>query len=183
VARLLRSSLPDGIYHVTGRAVAGSFLFREDDDRLLFLLLLLRVARRHEWEVHALCLMGTHYHLIVETTQPELSAGFQRLNGRYAQAYNAKYGRAGHVFGARFSSWVVESDAHFAASIRYVLGNPVRAGLCARPEDWRWSGARRRLDPYAYARTTAGESAPSRYFEGAPLPSAGTTQTSPSAVP
>jgi putative transposase len=145
VARLLRSSLPDGVYHVTARAVAAALLFRDDDDRMLMLYLLLDTVRRYGWDCHALCLMGTHYHLILETTRPRLSDGFQRLNGRYAQSFNARYERAGHVFGARFSSWLIESEEHLAAAIRYVLENPVRAGLCDRPEDWPWSGTRAAL--------------------------------------
>jgi len=66
-----------------------------------------------------------------------------------AQSFNARYERAGHVFGARFSSWLIESEEHLAAAIRYVLENPVRAGLCDRPEDWPWSGTRTALEAAA----------------------------------
>jgi putative transposase len=66
----------------------------------------------------------------------------QRLNGVHAQRANRRRRRRGHLFGERFSSWIVETEEHARAACRYVLLNPVRAGLCERAEDWRWSGSR-----------------------------------------
>jgi REP element-mobilizing transposase RayT len=83
--------------------------------------------------------MGTHYHLVVETPVLRLSKGLQRLNGAYAQAFNRRHARTGHLFGDRFASWVVEDEEHLVAACRYVVENPVRAGLCAHAEEWRWS--------------------------------------------
>jgi putative transposase len=137
--RLRRSDLPDGVFHVTARGVAGTAVFRDDEDRRLFLGLLGRTVDRHDWTCYAFCLMGTHYHLVVRATRKDVSAGIQWLNGTYAQSFNRRHERWGHLFGARFGSWVVERDERFAATCRYVLENPVRAGLCARPEDWPWS--------------------------------------------
>jgi putative transposase len=88
VARPLRSALPDGIYHVSARAVHGAWLFRDDDDRRTFLGLLALVVERHAWRVHAFCLMGTHFHVIVEAHREDLSWGMKMLNGRYAQGLN-----------------------------------------------------------------------------------------------
>ena len=148
MARLPRYLLPpEGIYHVTTRGVHGVAVYSDDRDRLSFLALLADVVRRYEWECHALCLMTTHYHLIVETTLRQLSAGHQRLNGVYAQDhFNRRHGRRGHLWGDRFWSQVVESEEHLLAACSYVLANPVRAGLCANPADWRWSGCRYGLD-------------------------------------
>jgi len=95
MARTLRSNLPDGIYHVTGRAVHEGWLFTCDEDRRHFVRLLTQVGARFGWRVHAFCLMGRHYRLIVETTRVKLSAGFHRLNGTYAQAFNRRYERKG----------------------------------------------------------------------------------------
>ena len=86
--------------------------------------------------------MTNHYHLVVETELEHLSAGMQRLNGVYAQAFNRRNKRWGHLFGERFASWVVEDENHLARTIEYVLHNPVRAGLVDRPEDWPWSASR-----------------------------------------
>jgi hypothetical protein len=86
--------------------------------------------------------METHYHLLLETPNADLSRGMQRLNSSYAQAFNATWGFVGHLFQGRFHATVVESDWHFLEAVRYVLLNPVRAGLCASPAEWPWSNFR-----------------------------------------
>jgi hypothetical protein len=86
--------------------------------------------------------MPNHYHLVVETPQPNLSAGMQRLNGRYALQFNWLHGVDGHLFQGRFHSNLVESDRELAAVARYVVLNPVRAGLCDEPDEWLWSSFR-----------------------------------------
>jgi REP element-mobilizing transposase RayT len=144
--RLPRYLLPGrGIYHITTRGVARGAISRDDDDRRLFLVLLARVTRRTDWDCHAFCLMPNHHHLIVETHRDLISVGLRQLNGRYAQAFNERHGRSGHLFGDRFAAFLIRSDEHLRAAIEYVLQNPVRAGLCRRAEDWPWSGARRPL--------------------------------------
>jgi putative transposase len=127
---------------VTTRGVFGRRVFVDDADRLFFLALLALVIRRYRWDCHAFCLMGTHYHLVVETTIEQLSAGMQYLNGVYAQRFNARHQRDGHVFGDRFACWVIHDDEHYERTVEYVLTNPVRAGLVDDWTDWRWSGVR-----------------------------------------
>ena len=139
MTRLPRRELPDGLYHAAGRAVADTLLFHDADDYKAFLLILLEVVDRCSWSVHAFCFMGTHYHLVVETTQPQLSTGMKRLNERYARAYNDRYARQGHVFGDRFAARVVESEAHYREACRYVVLNPVSAGLCRDATEWPWT--------------------------------------------
>ena len=95
------------------------------------------------WTLHAYCLLPNHYHLIVEAKQRDLSIGMQRLNGRYAQRFNQRYDRAGHVFQNRFGSYVIETEEHFARALAYVAANPVEAGLCKRIEDWPWGAGLR----------------------------------------
>jgi putative transposase len=146
VSRTPRSALPDGIYHVFSRGVGGTEIFGDDTDRRLFLSLLSRVTTRWEWSYHALCLMDTHYHIVVETPRVLLSAGSHYLNGRYAEAFNARYTRYGHLFADRFGARVVEDDEYLAEVCRYVVNNPVRAGLCATPAEWPWSSCRYGLD-------------------------------------
>lgn len=142
MARIPRSHLPDGTYHAYARGVDRCAIFRDDDDRRLLLRLVLNVVDRWSWRFHALCLMGNHYHLVFETTRRALSTGMHRLNGRYAEAFNTRYGRTGHLFGARFSCRVVEDEEHLERLCDYVVNNPVRAGLCARATDWPWSWSR-----------------------------------------
>jgi REP element-mobilizing transposase RayT len=138
-----RNELPEhGVFHVTTRGVARTAIFRDDDERRLFLRLLADVVRRNEWRCYAFCLMTNHYHLVVEAFVWRLAVGMQRLNGVYAQAFNRRHKRSGHLFGDRYAAWAVESDDHCRAACEYVLQNPVRAGLCERAADWPWSAAR-----------------------------------------
>jgi REP element-mobilizing transposase RayT len=141
---VLRRDLPDGVFHVTTRAVHGALAFRNDDDRRAFLALFAITIAVHDWICDAFCLLGTHYHLLVEARRAELSDGMQRLNGRYAETFNARHDRSGHLFGARFASWVIRDEAHYHATCRYIAYNPVRAGLCEQPEDWPWTRIRPR---------------------------------------
>jgi putative transposase len=142
VARPLRTDLPDGFYHVTARGVHGARIVRDDDDRRIFFVRLGEVVSRFDWLVHAVCLMNTHYHLVLETTRLALSNGMKRLNGLYAQGFNDRYGRSGHLFGDRFWAGLIESDEYLEAACTYVIWNPVRAELCEDPEDWFWSWSR-----------------------------------------
>ena len=142
MARVLRSTLPDGYFHVYTRGVADTPIFRDDEDRRWFLALLLNAARRSAWELHTLCLMTTHYHVVLQSTRAHLSAGMQWLNGLYAQSFNRRYDREGHLFGARFGSRVIEGEEYLERVSAYVLLNPVRAGLCDRAADWRWNATR-----------------------------------------
>jgi putative transposase len=139
--RIPRRSLPDGYYHVTSRGNRGSHIFTEDIDRLDFLELLRSTVALFDWRAYAHCLMGTHYHLIVETSRERLSEGMRRLNGVYALRFNRRYGLKGHVFETRFSSYVIRDERHLTAAIAYVLANPVRAGLCRDPAEWQWSAS------------------------------------------
>jgi REP element-mobilizing transposase RayT len=145
VPRPLRKLAPGGIYHVTARGNRKQRIFLADDDRALFLTLLARITVPLRWRFHAYCLMENHYHLVTETPEANLSAGLQMVNGRYAQAFNARYALTGHLFQGRFHSIAVESDGHLLELSRYLALNPVRAGLCARPEDWPWSSYRAAL--------------------------------------
>lgn len=139
--RLPRSHLADGCFHATARAVFGADLFEDDLDRIDFLQLLRSTADVFDWRCHAHCLMGTHYHLVLEASQERLSEGMRRLNGNYARRFNKRRGRHGHLFDERFASYVIRDGRHLEAAIEYVLQNPVRAGLCAEAGDWQWAAA------------------------------------------
>lgn len=157
MARQLRRDFPGAIHHVTANALAGRLLFDDDFDRSFFLGDLRRVVARYAWIVHGYCLMGTHYHLTVETPAPTLSAGVRQLNGVYAQGFNARRDRRGHVFQARFKSQLVERSPHMLELCRYTDLNPRRAGLCTHPREWRWSSYRAYvgLEPPARFLTTS----------------------------
>jgi putative transposase len=137
-----RLIVPGGIYHVTARGNRRQEIYVDDADFEFFLLLLARVAERFGWQVHSYCLMRNHYHLLIETPEPNLSAGMHRLNFLYAQWFNWRHGVDGHLFQGRFYSRLVTSDPHLLELSRYIVLNPVRAGLCSDPSEWRWSSYR-----------------------------------------
>jgi REP-associated tyrosine transposase len=141
VARLPRSLLPDGGFHVATRCVAKTAIYRDDDDRLVFLGLLAQTVDHFEWTCHSYCLMTNHYHLVIDATRANLSDGLQMLNGVYAQGFNGRHERWGHVFGDRFWCRTVPEEELETVCL-YVLNNPVRAGLCERITDWPWSACR-----------------------------------------
>jgi putative transposase len=138
----LRVCVPGACYHVIARGNARDLVFVGEEDRSRFLELVGRVVERFGWVVYAYCLMGNHYHLVVETPRGNLSVGMRQLNGCYAQSFNRRYGRCGHVFQARFRSILVETDSYLLTVCRYVVLNPFRAGLCSKPEEWPWSSYR-----------------------------------------
>jgi REP element-mobilizing transposase RayT len=125
---------------VTARGTAKSEIFLDDVDRSAFVQLLASVIERFDWACRAYCLMTTHYHLIVESPLHGLSRGMARLNGIYAQAFNERHDRRGHLFEGRFVAYVIDSDDHLEAACNYVIDNPVRAGLCTDRSQWAWSG-------------------------------------------
>jgi putative transposase len=117
-------------------------MFLDDDDRTHFCALFIRVLRRAGWACRAFCFMTTHYHLLHDVPAETLQAGMHRLNGLYAQGFNVRHDRSGHLFGDRYSHDPVESDGHMLEVLRYIARNPVEAGLCEKPSDWYWGSYR-----------------------------------------
>lgn len=141
MARPLRVQLPGAIYHVTSRGTGPCVIFHDDRDRTAFVGRLRSVVDRCRWNCHAYCLMATHYHLLLETPVANLAIGMQLLNGSYAQGFNRRHGRVGALLQGRYHSKLIETERHFHQATLYIALNPVRAGLCAEPEDWPWSGS------------------------------------------
>lgn len=146
MARVPRTALPDGYFHVWSRGVAAVPVFPAPEDRTALLGLLFKCGRRFELEIHAACVMTTHYHAVVEARQSALSRGLQWLHSRYACAFNKRQGRFGHVFAERFQTRVLAGEDRLYETCAYVVLNPVKAGLCERVEDWPWSFSRYGLD-------------------------------------
>ena len=113
-------------------------MFLTQGDRRFFLALLDRVTDSLDWRVYGYVLLENHYHLLVEAPPPALSRGMQRLNGIYAQSFNAAHHLNGHVFQGRFYAGRVETEGHLLVLTRYIALNPVRAGLCRTPSEWPW---------------------------------------------
>ena len=137
--RAHRIQVAGGIYNVGSRGNGRRTLFHDAVAYELFLELLGGTVARFDWLCHTYCLMPNHFHLLIETTEANISQGAQWLKGRYAQWFNKRHGQTGHLFEGRFYGKPVESDAGFLELVRYMLNNPVRAGLCASPDGWKWS--------------------------------------------
>jgi putative transposase len=142
MARPLRLEFPGALYHLTARGNAGGEIFADDADRACFLDLLGKEIAQQRWRCYAYCLMGNHYHLLIETPEPNLVTGMRRLNGVYTQGFNRRHGRAGHVFQGRYKSILVDKDSYALELTRYIALNPVRARLAKQAGDWRWSSYR-----------------------------------------
>lgn len=145
MARPPRLEIANGIYHVVARGNERTAIFWDDKDRARFLELLSAVRERYRWRILAYCLMGNHYHLLAQTPEPNLARGMRQLNGVYAQAFNRCHGRVGHLLQGRYGARLVQEDGHLLAAVRYIVRNPVRAGLCTSPGGWRFSSHRATL--------------------------------------
>ncbi|MFC2082518.1 transposase [Candidatus Bipolaricaulota bacterium] len=142
MVRPLRIQFPGATYHITSQGNAGSKVFRTQADREDFLRILGQVVERQGWICHAYCLMDYHYHILVETPQPNLSRGMQFLNGIYTQRFNRTHDRSGHLLEGRYKAVLVEKGQHFLELARHVILNPVRAGIARSARDWPWSSYR-----------------------------------------
>lgn len=142
MARPLRIEYDGALYHVTSRGNERKPIFKDDGDRELFLTTLWQVSERFHWLCHAYCLMGNHYHLVIETPDGNLSKGMRQLNGVYTQAFNRRHHRVGHLFQGRFKGILVQKESHYLEVCRYVVLNPVRAKAVKQPREWAWSSYR-----------------------------------------
>ena len=139
MARQLRIEFPGALYHVMARGNERRIIFVDDDDRRLFLEELWKVCQHRNWLVWAYCLMSNHYHLLIQTLAATLSVGMRDLNGTHAQEFNRRHDRVGHLFQGRYVAKLVDDSAYLLEVWRYIVLNPVCAGLCKSPSEWRWS--------------------------------------------
>ena len=142
MARPLRIEFAGALYHLTSRGDGQEDIYRSDDDRHRFFAVLGEVCERFDWIVHAYCLMGNHYHLLVETPGGNLAKGMRQLNGVYTQAFNRAHRRVGHVFQGRYKAILVQKETYLLELARYIVLNPVRARMVRTAKDWPWSSYR-----------------------------------------
>ena len=142
MARPLRIAFPGATYHIMSRGDRRREIYRDDVDRRLFLDLLAREVRQQRWRLLAYCLMGNHYHLLLDTPESNLVPGMRRLNGVYSQKFNRRHGQVGHVMQGRYKSILVDREAYLLELARYIVLNPVRAGVVSAAQEWAWSSFR-----------------------------------------
>ena len=142
MTRPLRLEFAGALYHLTSRGDRQEPIFLDDGDRRRFLDLLGKEIQQQGWLCYAYCLMDNHYHLLIETPQPNLVRGMRRLNGVYTQGFNRRRKKSGHVFQGRYKSILVDKDNYLLELCRYIVLNPVRAKMVKAPGDWGWSSYR-----------------------------------------
>ena len=143
MARQLRRFVDGLSVHLIHRGNNRQTIFRDDKDRERFLALVPDAFAKHRVAIHGWVLMDNHYHFeVTPAHERSLSGGMQQLGIKYVRYFNRKYGRVGHLFSARPRQIVLEDDDYWLACLRYIEQNPVRAGIVARPGDYRWSSYR-----------------------------------------
>lgn len=136
--RRLRLQYPGAIYHLMSRGVQRSNIFRDTEDRSEFFERCGTIVERFGWLIYSVVQMTNHFHLLFKTPKANLCRGAQVLLGPYAQYFNRRHGRSGHVFEGRYRCRVVEDESYLWSVSRYDHLNPVPA-IVAHPADWRWS--------------------------------------------
>lgn len=131
-----------GIYHIMLRGINRQQIFFDEEDYLTFIHLLEYYKPICGYKIYAFCLMGNHIHILLGTEQASLESIFKRIGSAYVFWYNLKYARTGHLFQDRFKSEPVDSQQYFLTVLRYILQNPVKAGICSLPQDYKYSSAR-----------------------------------------
>lgn len=142
MSRPLRIEFAGALYHVTSRGNGQNDIYLDDQDRRSYLFVLSEACKRFNWTVHAYCLMGNHYHLLLETPDGNLSQGMRQLNGVYTQKFNRNHDRVGHVFQGRYKAIIVQKEAYLLELSRYIVLNPVRASMVRAAKEWPWSSYR-----------------------------------------
>ncbi len=149
MSRPLRIEYPEAVYHLTSRGNARSNIYVTDTDRTEFLKILSQTCEHFNWHAYAWCLMGNHYHLVIETAEANLSRGMRHLNGVYTQTFNRTHKRVGHLFQGRYKAILVEKESYLLEVVRYVLLNPVRANMTKTADQYPWSSYRAMIDKSA----------------------------------
>lgn len=129
-----------GVFHVYAHCVwAADAFFRDDEDRMVFLRELALATARVGWRCLSYCVMGTHYHLVLDVDAGVLPKGMHSLNFRYASHFNFRHAMKGHVQGRRYGARRLTDEDDLLGVFKYIARNPVEAFLCEKPEDWPWS--------------------------------------------
>ncbi len=137
--RIARKKSISNIYHVMVRGINRQNIFEDDDDRLCFMKILNHCKEISGFRLHAFVLMSNHIHLLIEPAGEPLNTVFTRIETRYAMRYNRKYQRIGYLFQNRYRSENVETEQYYKTVLRYIIQNPMKAGIESHPGTYRWS--------------------------------------------
>ncbi|KUO77472.1 MAG: hypothetical protein APF77_06320 [Clostridia bacterium BRH_c25] len=139
IARAWREEYKGGIYHVIAKGNNKEYIFKESVDKGYFIKQLKEYSKIMGYTVYGYVLMGNHYHLIIQTKDKKLQEIMHQINNKYSKYFNGKYNRVGHVFQGRYKAVLVQDERYILKLLRYIHQNPVRAGMCNRVSEYKWS--------------------------------------------
>ncbi len=142
MSRPVRIEFPGAHYYVTSKGIKGRVVFSDEEDRAVFINVLEGVVSRFNWLIHTYVMMDSHYHLVVECPQANLSKGMRQLNGVYTQHFNRRHEQEGPLFQGRFKSVLFETETYLLPLCRHVVLNPVRVNASSSAQTYRWSSHR-----------------------------------------
>ncbi len=143
----LARGLADGMfYHIINRGNGHQAVFHKKHDYLSFQKVMMESLQKYSVKLYAWCLMPNHFHLLVSPEKAEdLSRWMQWIMTSHVRRYHKHFGTSGHVWQGRFKSFVVQNDLYLLTVVRYIEGNPVRAGMVISAEEWEWSSHNERF--------------------------------------
>lgn len=156
MGRYTRDEIVGGYYHITARGNNREYIFKEDIDKGYFLKLLNESRQNMRFKLMAYALMDNHYHLLVQTGDVKLQKIMHQINNKYSKYFNARYERCGHVFQGRYNASVIGNEQYLLKVLTYIHQNPVKAGICKRVENYKWSSDkfyRKRLNGFIETKT------------------------------
>lgn len=162
--RIPRKSISTMYYHVMVQGINKMYIFDTPEDIKHYIKIMYELKKDYPLDIKAYCVMNNHVHMLIKTEKSEnLSKFMQRLNTKYGIYYNKKYDRVGFVFRNRFKSQGIYNESHLYHCINYIYDNPVKAGICEKPEDYPYSNYKKikKLDDKEYLFIDAEEDKPS----------------------
>ncbi|MBL6688933.1 MAG: transposase [Pseudomonadales bacterium] len=142
MSRPVRIEFPGAVYHVTSKGRDEQVVFKDKEDRGVFLNVVENVVDRFGWLIHSYVLMDSHYHMVVECPEANLSKGMRQLNGVYTQHVNRRHDQEGPIFQGRFKSVLLEKKNYLLPVCRHVVINPQRTDDPTSYKDYKWSSYR-----------------------------------------
>lgn len=139
MGRRPRIEFNGAIYHVIQRGNNKEYIFEKDEDKNFLLRDIIKKQRDLYFKIIGYAIMNSHFHFIIQTAEEPLQNIMHRINNRYSKHYNHKYDRKGHVFDNRYRAILVQNENYLLTLLRYIHQNPVKAGICSRVDEYKWS--------------------------------------------
>jgi putative transposase len=144
--RIARGIVDGLVYHILNRGNGGQIVFHKEKDYDAFIELMELAKQQFPIKIFAYCLMPNHFHIVVSPSKGEdLSKFMQWLMTSHVRRYHKHYSTSGHIWQGRYKSFIVQDNNYLLIVLRYVEGNPVRAGLVKSAKEWKWSSLRARI--------------------------------------